>query len=118
MTDSDPTPGRPPGPYWGPEWHAASGPYPSPGEPTHPPTAWNGAAIAALVLSLLSLLLLLGLGVLGLLVSLLVFTPLALVFSITASVQLARRSQRGIGLAVMGFLLVLPGWPITAFLLW
>ncbi|MET7989212.1 MULTISPECIES: hypothetical protein [unclassified Streptomyces] len=118
MTDSDPTPGRPPGPYMGPEWHAAAGPYLAPGEPVHPPTAWNGAAIAALVLSLLSLLLLLGLGVLGLLVSLLVFTPLVLVFSITASIQVARRGQRGMSLAVVGFLLALPGWPITAFLLW
>ncbi|MFJ9863519.1 hypothetical protein [Streptomyces sp. NPDC101165] len=66
----------------------------------------------------MSLLLLLGLGVLGLLVSFLVFSPLALGFSITASIQVARRGQRGLGLAVMGFLLVLPGWPITAFLLW
>ncbi|MEU8792654.1 hypothetical protein [Streptomyces sp. NPDC048643] len=118
MTHPDPTPGRPPGPYTGPQWHASSGPYRSPGEPVHPPTAWNGAAITALVLSLLSLLLLLGLGVLGLLVSLLVFTPLVLVFSITAGIQVARRGQRGMSLAVMGFLLALPGWPITAFLLW
>ncbi|MFE1308886.1 hypothetical protein [Streptomyces sp. NPDC058755] len=66
----------------------------------------------------MSLLLLLGLGVLGLLVSFLIFSPLALIFSITASIQVARRGQRGLGLAVMGFLLVLPGWPITAFLLW
>ncbi|MEU0787887.1 hypothetical protein ABZ341_40940 [Streptomyces sp. NPDC006173] len=118
MTDSDPTQGKPPGPYAGPQWHAASGPYLSPGQPVHPAPAWNVAAIAALVLSLLSLLSLVGLGVLGLLVSLLVFTPLVLAFSITAGVQVARRGQRGLGLAVMGFLLALPGWPITAFLLW
>ncbi|PKW12509.1 hypothetical protein SAMN05428944_0214 [Streptomyces sp. 1222.5] len=118
MTDSGPNPGRPPGPYTGPGWHAASGPYLSPGQPAHPPAVWNGAAITALVLSLLSLLLLLGLGVLGLLVSFLVFTPLALVFSITASIQVARRGQRGMGLAVTGFLLALPGWLVTAFLLW
>lgn len=118
MMDSDQTPGRPPGPYAGPQWHAGSGPYLSPGGPVRPPEVWNSAAIAALLLSLLSLLLLLGLGVLGLLVSLLVFTPLALVFSIIAGIQVARRGQRGMGLAVMGFLLVVPGWPITAFLLW
>lgn len=118
MTNSDSTPGRPPGPYAGPEWHAAPGPYLSSGEPVRPSAVWNGAAIAALVLSLLSLLLLIGLGVLGLLVSLLVFTPLAVVFSIIAGIQVARRGQRGMGLAVMGFLLALPGWLITAFLLW
>jgi hypothetical protein len=118
MTDSDPTPGRPPGPYTGPEWHAASGPYLSPGQPVHPPGVWNGTAIAALVLSLLSLLLLLGLGILGLLVSFLVFTPLALGLSITAGIQVARWRQRGLGLAVTGFLLAGPGWLITAFLLW
>ncbi|MFE9809715.1 hypothetical protein ACFYRN_42990 [Streptomyces sp. NPDC005227] len=95
-----------------------SGPYLSAGGPVHPPAVWNAAAIAALVLSLLSLLLLLGLGLLGLLVSLIVFTPLALVFSITAGIQIGRRGQRGMGLAVTGFLLALPGWLITAFLLW
>ncbi|MGW2702584.1 hypothetical protein [Streptomyces sp. NPDC001340] len=84
----------------------------------HSPGVWNGAAIAALVLSLVSLLLLLGLGILGLLVSFLVFAPLALILSIIASIQVARWRQRGLGLAVTGFLLVLPGWPITAFLLW
>ncbi|MFF4843701.1 hypothetical protein [Streptomyces collinus] len=105
MADSDPTPGGSPGPYL---W---------PNEPVHSPREWNVPAIAALVLSLLSLLLLIGLGILGLLVSLL-FTPLALAFSIAAIIQVARGGQRGMGLAIIGFLLVLPGWPLTAFLLW
>ncbi|MET8037762.1 hypothetical protein [Streptomyces sp. NPDC005345] len=43
---------------------------------------------------------------------------LPLAFSIIARVQLSRRSERGMGLAIVGLLLVLPGWPITAFLLW
>ncbi|MFJ9417700.1 hypothetical protein ACIRPT_26530 [Streptomyces sp. NPDC101227] len=54
------------------------------------PVGWNGFAIAALGLSMVSL-------------------PL---------IALGVRDRRGLGVAVAAFLLVLPGWPTAAFLLW
>ncbi|MFD8549501.1 hypothetical protein [Streptomyces sp. NPDC059649] len=78
----------------------------------------SGFAVASLVLALMSLLLLVGFGVVGLLLSLLLLTPPALICSVIALVQTLRRGQRGGILAVTGFLLVVPGWLVVAVLLW
>ncbi|MEU9500400.1 hypothetical protein [Streptomyces sp. NPDC048196] len=89
-----------------------------PGGQVHRPKTYNGFAVASLVLSLMSLLLLVGFGVVGLLGSLLLFIPPALICSVIAGVQTLTKGQRGVGLAVAGFLLAVPGWLVTAVLLW
>ncbi|WP_310728959.1 hypothetical protein [Streptomyces sp. N2A] len=96
----------------------AEPPHHRPGGQARQPESYNGFAVASLVLSLMSLLLLVGFGVVGLLGSLLLFTPPALVCSVIACVQTLRTGQRGVGLAVAGFLLALPGWLVVAVLLW